>query len=190
MEKTQTILAGCLEGNRKYQKILYEKYHLFSLKIVFRYIYNYEEAIEVSNDGMVKVFHSIQNFVCDGNSNLDKHLSGWIKRIMINTSIDLLRKKMMLPEIGGIAESAWNLSDKTPSAEQKIIYKELIMLIKNLPPEYRIVFNMHVIDGYKHIEIAEILGIPIGTSKSHLMRAKLMMQKIIIQKESLAACNS
>lgn len=190
LEKTQTILAGCLDGNRKYQKILYEKYHLFSLKIVFRYIYNYEEAIEVSHDGMVKVFNNIHHFVHDGKSNLDKPLGGWIKRIMVNTSIDLLRKKMMLPEIGGIAESAWNLSDKTPSAEQKIIYKELIMLIKNLPPEYRIVFNMHVIDGYKHIEIAEILGIPIGTSKSHLMRAKLMMQKIINQKESLSACNS
>ncbi|MFS8083747.1 MAG: RNA polymerase sigma factor [Ginsengibacter sp.] len=189
MEKTQIILAGCLQDNRKYQKLFYDKYYVFALKIVFRYIYNYEEAIEISNDGMVKVFRNMQHFTFDSDRNLEKVLCGWIRRIMVNTAIDLLRKKMMLPEIGGIPENAWNLHDQSPSAEQKIIYKELILLIKNLPPEYRIVFNMHVIDGYKHIEIAEILSIPVGTSKSHLMRAKSILQKIINQKESLSVCN-
>lgn len=188
MEKTEDILQGCREGDRKYQKLLYEKYHGFAMKIVFRYIYNYEDAVEVTNDGFVKFFMSIDKFILEKQSNIEKMLGGWIKRIMINCSIDLLRKKMMLPEIGSIPEDAWNIKESGPSQEQLIIYKELVMLIKKLPPTYRIVFNMQVIDGFKHFEIAEILGIPVGTSKSNLMKAKALMQKFINQKESLSAC--
>ncbi|MEO6639519.1 MAG: sigma factor-like helix-turn-helix DNA-binding protein, partial [Ginsengibacter sp.] len=69
-----------------------------------------------------------------------------------------------------------------------IIYKELINLVKKLPPAYRIVFNMHVIDGYTHIEIAETLGIPVGTSKSNLLRAKALMQTYLNQTEQLTEC--
>ena len=188
MEKIDIILEGCKAGKRKYQKLLYEQYYDFALKIVFRYIYNYEEAAEVTNDGFVKFFSGIEKFIIEKEGNLAKMLGGWIRRIMVNVSIDLLRKKMMLPEIGGIPENVWNRHDESPSAEQMIIYKELVILIKNLPPDYRIVFNMHVIDGYKHIEIAEILGIPVGTSKSTLMRARALMKNFVNQKETLSAC--
>lgn len=188
MKKTEDILQGCRDGDRKCQKLLYEKYHGFAMKIVFRYVYNYEEAVEVTNDGFLKFFLSIDRFILETHSNIEKMLGGWMKRIMVNCSIDLLRKKMMLPEIGSIPEYAWNIKETDPSSEQLIIYKELVMLTKKLPPQYRIVFNMHVIDGYKHFEIAEILGIPIGTSKSNLMMAKALMQKFINQKESLSAC--
>ncbi len=188
MEKIENILEGCLQRNRKFQNLLYEKYQEFAMKIVFRYIYNYEEATEVTNDGFVKFFLSIDNFTIEKECNLEKMIGGWLKRIMINTAIDLLRKKMLLPEIGGIPEYAWNIKETGPTAEQLIIYKELIILIKKLPPEYRIVFNMHVIDGYKHVEIAEILGIPVGTSKSNLMRARALMQTFVNQKESLSEC--
>jgi RNA polymerase sigma-70 factor (ECF subfamily) len=188
LEKTEDILQGCKEGNRKSQKILYEKYYEFALKIVFRYIYNYEEAVEITNDGFVKFFSRISSFVAEKEGNLEKMLGGWIKRIMVNSAIDLLRKKMLLPEIGGIPDHVWKIEETSPSAEQQMVYKELIMLIKKLPPEYRIVFNMHIIDGYKHIEIAEILGIPIGTSKSNLTRARALMQTFINQKESLSEC--
>ena len=188
MEKTENILKGCREGDSRCQKFFYEQYYGFAMKIVFRYIYNYEEAKEVANDGFVKFFLSIDKFITEPNDPVEKKLSGWLRKIMVNTAIDLLRKKMMLPEIGGISESAWDIEDSKPSAEQLIIYKELIMLIKKLPPQYRIIFNMHVIDDYKHIEIAEILDIPVGTSKSNLMKAKALMQKFINQKESLSAC--
>ncbi len=188
MEEIKKILSGCCEGNPKYQKILYEKYYGFALKIVFRYIYNYEEAVEVTNDGFVKFFLGIHKFIREDQGNTEKMLGGWIKRIMVNSSIDLLRKKMLLPEIGGIPEYAWDIQESAPSVEQLIIYKELVMLIKKLPPKLRIVFNMHIIDGYKHVEIAEILEIPVGTSKSNLMKARALMQKFINQKESLSAC--
>ncbi|MEO6188376.1 MAG: sigma-70 family RNA polymerase sigma factor [Ginsengibacter sp.] len=188
MEKIEKILEGCREGNGKYQKLLYEKYYGFAMKIVFRYIYNYEEAKEIANDGFVKVFLNIDKFITETLDPVEKILGGWIRKIMINASIDLLRKKMMLPEIGGIPDYAWDIKESSPSVEQQIIYKELVLLIKKLQPEHRIVFNMHVIDGYKHVEIAEILGIPVGTSKSHLMKAKAILQKFINQKESISAC--
>ena len=116
-------------------------------------------------------------------------LAGWIKRIMINTSIDLLRKKMLLPEIGGIPDSVWDIKDKSASADQMTIYKDLILLVKKLPPAYRIVFNMQVIDGYTHIEIADTLGIPVNTSKSNLLRAKALMKKYLNEKEELTECS-
>ncbi|MEP6584787.1 MAG: sigma-70 family RNA polymerase sigma factor [Ginsengibacter sp.] len=189
MERTLTIINGCREKQHKYQKILYENYRAFALKTVFRYIYNYEEAIEVTNDGFVKFFLSIDKFRCENEGDIEKLLTGWIKRIMVNTSIDLLRKKMLLPEIGGIPEYVWDVTDKNTSADQMTIYKDLIKLVKKLPPSYRIVFNMHVIDGYTHIEIAEILKIPIGTSKSSLLRARALMQKYLNQKEELTECS-
>ncbi|MDQ2721438.1 MAG: RNA polymerase sigma factor [Bacteroidota bacterium] len=188
MESNITIIQGCKNYDNKYQRILYEKYHVFALKIVFRYIYNYEEALEVTNDGFVKFFLRIEKFRCENEVDLDNILRGWIKKIMVNTSIDLLRKKMLLPEIGSIPEYVWGLKDNSTAADKMIIYKDLIKLIKKLPPSYRIVFNMHVIDGYTHFEIADSLGIPVGTSKSHLLRARALLQNYLKEKEDLILC--
>jgi len=189
LEQIQIIIKGCRQQQPKYQKILYEAYRAFALKTVFRYIYNYEEALEVTNDGFVKFFLRIETFRCDSEADSEKVLGGWIKKIMINTSIDLLRKKMLLPEIGGIPDQVWEVKDGSASADQQLIYKELISLVKKLPPVYRIVFNMHVVDGYTHIEIAEHLQIPVGTSKSHLMRARALMQNYLNQKGALEKCS-
>lgn len=188
MDKVITIIDGCRANDPKYQKILYETYYGFALKIVFRYIYKYEEAVEVTNDGFVKFFSRIENFKYDKEEHIEKLLGGWIRKIMINTSIDLLRKKMLLPEIGGIPDHVWNLKDRSQTADQLTIYKELIVLVKKLPPAYRIVFNMQVIDGYTHMEIAEKLGIPVNTSKSNLLRAKALMRKYLNEKEELTEC--
>ncbi|MEP6627805.1 MAG: sigma-70 family RNA polymerase sigma factor, partial [Ginsengibacter sp.] len=111
MEEIKNILQGCREADRKSQMLLYEKYHGFAMKIVFRYIYNYEEAVEVTNDGFVKFFLSIDKFILEEQGNIEKMLGGWIKRVMVNSSIDLLRKKMLLPEIGGIPDYAWNIKE-------------------------------------------------------------------------------
>ena len=189
MEKILTVINGCRVNDNKYQKILYERFHAFALKVVFRYIYNYEEALEVANDGFVKFFLSIEKFRCETEADIEKMLTGWLKRIMINTSIDLLRKKKLLPEIGGIPDYVWDIKDKSATADQMTIYKDLILLVKKLPPAYRIVFNMQVIDGYTHIEIAETLGIPVNTSKSNLLRAKALMRTYINQTEELKECS-
>jgi DNA-directed RNA polymerase specialized sigma24 family protein len=94
-----------------------------------------------------------------------------------------LRKNNLTPEIGGIPEWVWEEADSSQRADQRLLYKELISCVKNLPPMYRIVFNMFVIDGCTHFEIADFLGISVGTSKSNLSRARGILQKLIKEKE-------
>jgi RNA polymerase sigma-70 factor (ECF subfamily) len=95
----------------------------------------------------------------------------------------------MTPEIGGIPEHVWEEADKSQKADQLLLYKELITYVKSLPPTYRIVFNMFVIDGCSHFEIADALGISIGTSKSNLSRARAFLQKLIKEKEEVNTWN-
>jgi RNA polymerase sigma-70 factor (ECF subfamily) len=181
MESLHQIINGCKNNHHKYQKILYENYYGFCLKTVFRYIYRYEKAIDVVNDGFVKVFRNFINFFCKEEADLEKVLMGWMKRIMINTAIDELRKQNLLPEIGGLPETVWEKTDGSNNADQIVLYKELISQVKKLPPSYRIVFNMYVIDGFTHQEIANKLDISVGTSKSSLSKARLHLQKYIKQ---------
>ena len=107
---------------------------------------------------------------------------GWLKTIMIHTAIDRLRKDNFLPEIGMTNEEIW-IEDKSQSADQALLYKELINEIKKLPPGYRVVFNMYVIDGFTHQEIANQLKIAVGTSKSNLSKAKTLLRSYIKKNE-------
>ena len=105
-------------------------------------------------------------------------LMGWMRTIMINTAIDRLRKDNFLPEIGVINDNIW-IEDRTQGADQSLLYKELILEIKKLPPGYRAVFNMYVIDGFTHREIADSLKISVGTSKSNLSKARVLLQNFL-----------
>lgn len=156
---------------------MYERFYGYALKIVFRYIYRYDKAVDVANDGFVKIFNSFDRFNCQEPEHLEKILMGWIRKIMVNTAIDALRKQNMMPEIGGIPEHIWEEADREQSPEQRMYYKELIIQIKELPPSYRVVFNMYAIDGFSHQEIAGQLGITVGTSKSNLAKARAHLQK-------------
>jgi len=179
LEALHTIITGCAQNNPRDQKCLYEKYYGYALKIVFRYIYRYDKAVDVVNDGFVKVFRSFSKFEYKTNENLEMMLMGWIRTIMINTAIDQLRKNNFLPEIGDISETIWMHEDKSQSSDRLLLYKELVKEIKKLPPSYRTVFNLYVIDGLSHQEIASLLGISVGTSKSNLSKARVILQKII-----------
>jgi RNA polymerase sigma factor (sigma-70 family) len=182
------VIKGCVDKDHTYQKMVYENYRGFALKIVFRYIYRYEKAMDVMNDGFVKIFKNFDKFLLDDDGNHERKLMGWFKRIMVNTAIDALRKENLMPEIGGIPEYVWDYTYKSEDADQLMLYKEIIVLVKELPPQYRMVFNMYVIDGYNHIEIADILKIPIGTSKSTLSRARALLQKKLISIEEGKLC--
>jgi RNA polymerase sigma factor (sigma-70 family) len=146
---------------------------------VFRYIYHYDKAVDVVNDGFVKVFRNFEKFQFRDIENLEMVLMGWMRMIMINTAIDRLRKNNFLPEIGDISESTWAQEDKSQSSDQVLLYKELVKQIKKLPPSYRTVFNLYVIEGLTHQEIANLLGISVGTSKSNLSKARVILQKIV-----------
>ena len=84
-----------------------------------------------------------------------------------------------MPEIGGLPDHIWELQDRSQQADRIVLYKELICQVKKLPPSYRLAFNMYVIDGFSHQEIAEKLGISIGTSKSNLAKARIQLKKFI-----------
>jgi RNA polymerase sigma factor (sigma-70 family) len=186
LDNLREIIEACARNNGASQKLVYERYYGYALKIVFRYVYRYERAIDAVNDGFVKLFRNIDRFVTDDNDHIEQRFMGWMKRIMINVAIDELRKNSMLAEIGGIPEHLWEVADKSLSPDQSLLYKELVSLIKQLPPAYRAVFNMVVIDGLTHHEVADALDISVGTSKSNLSRARVLLQKHIKDLEASA----
>ena len=104
---------------------------------------------------------------------------GWMKRILINTAIDELRKQQAIPTIGELPEYIWEEPDRCQNADARLLYKELICEIKRLPPSYRNVFNMFIIDGFSHNEIATVLGISEGTSKSALAKARAQLKRFL-----------
>ncbi len=181
MKSLSHTIEGCLNNDQRFQKALYEQFYGYALKVVFRYIYKYDNAVDVVNDGYVKLFRSFKNFKCENPEDLNKVFMGWLKKIMVNTAIDELRKQNMMPDIGVIPDDVWEEPDKSGDADQGILYKELVSQVKKLPPSYRAVFNMYVIDGFTHQEIADQLGISVGTSKSSLSKARIHLQKYINQ---------
>jgi RNA polymerase sigma factor (sigma-70 family) len=183
LEPLQDLIKGCIDKNQHCQRTLYKRFYGYALKIVFRYIFQYDIAVDVVNDGFVKVFNNFYRFRTNlPEQDLEKLLMGWMKKIMINTAIDELRRNQMVQEHGEIREDIWDLRDKGQTVEQMLLYKDLVCEIKRLPPSYRIVFNMFAIDGYTHQEIANITGISVGTSKSSLSKAKAHLQKYITDK--------
>jgi RNA polymerase sigma factor (sigma-70 family) len=117
-------------------------------------------------------------------------LHAWLKRIIINTCIDELRKNKITPEISGIPDWVFEVTDNSQNADHTLLFSELIRYVKNLPPVYRIVFNMFVMDGCTHVEIANHLGIAVGTSKSNLARARSILQKCIDKNEQFISRNA
>jgi RNA polymerase sigma factor (sigma-70 family) len=188
LENTWQIIQGCIANDRRCQKLFYEQYRGYALKTVFRYIYRYEKAVDIANDGFVKVFKNFSGFKAGNGTDTEKILMCWLKRIMINSAIDELRKGNMLPEIGGIPEYVWETPDSSADADQLLLYKDLIILVKELPPAYRAVFNLYVIDGYTHSEIAGLLNIAIGTSKSNLSKARQLLQQHVKKMEEVKLC--
>lgn len=189
MDNLREIIEACARNHGASQKLVYERYYGYALKVVFRYIYRYDKAVDVANDGFVKLFRSIHRFILDDIEHLEQRFMGWIRRIMINVAIDELRRNNMITEIGGIPDHVWGAADKSLSPDQAVLYKELVALVKELPPAYRAVFNMVVIDGLNHNEVAGLLGISVGTSKSNLSRARAILQKHIKDLEAPKICS-
>jgi RNA polymerase sigma factor (sigma-70 family) len=179
LTELHAIISGCIANDRKSQKQLYERYYGYAFKIAFRYIYRYDRVADVVNDGFVKLFRNIAQFVSPTERDTEPRLMAWIKKIVVNTAIDELRKHNLMPEIGGIPDGAWEEPGNSAHADNALLYKELICHVKSLPPSYGAVFNMYVIDGFTHQEIADQLGISVGTSKSNLFKAKAYLQKLI-----------
>ena len=185
MEQQLTkLIKGCFNRDESQQRLLYNQHKGFACKVVFRYIYRYEKALDVVTDGFIKVFNHFEKFKCTDPENQEKQLMGWIRKIMINCAIDELRKTDMIIEIGQIHEEVWNIDSRSDDADQQLLYKDLVKEIKELPTQYRVIFGLYVLDGYTHTEIADLMKISVSTSRSTLTRARAMLREKIIKMES------
>lgn len=159
----EPILRGCRQGNRGSQKKMYEHFYSYSLSVCLRYSQSVEEAKEVMNDAWLKVFTKIDQY------DESQPFKGWLRRICINSAIDHFRKYNKVRMNGMPDESGLTVA---PEALDLLVYEDVISAVQLLPPAYRMVFSLYAIDGYKHHEIAEKLGIEVGTSKSNLAKAR------------------
>jgi len=173
----QQLINGCKKGDRKCQKQLFDLYSDGTLLLCMRYVKQQADAEEMMLNGFLKFFNSIGRFVYGGKGSI----GGWLKKIMVNECLMFLRNRneIKIVEESYAAEVPMNehLID-TMNAEE--IYK----LVIALPAGYRTIFNLFVIEGYSHKEIASELGISEGTSKSQLNKARVMLQKILQKMES------
>jgi len=179
LEKLLHIISGCANQDRQSQQMLYDQYYGLCLKIAFRYVNTYEQAVEVTHDAFLKMFRNFSRFEVRDMDKLEMLLIGWIRRVVINAAIDYMRREMNNHHSYPIPEHVWEHKDEGQSSDNSLLYKELMILVKELPPAYRMVFNLHVIEGYSHPEIAKMLGITTGTSKSNLSKARAHLQKAL-----------
>jgi RNA polymerase sigma-70 factor (ECF subfamily) len=170
-EKIHAILLGCRKLHRESQRQLYEEFYAYALSICLRYADNRDEASEILNDGFMKIFNNLKLF------DLSKAFKPWLRKIMVNTAINHFHQKQRKIQAEEIRFA------KNESESENIIsgisYHEIIAMLQKLPPAYRTVFNLHVLEGYKHEEIASMLNITVGTSKSNLFKAKESLKKIM-----------
>lgn len=177
MNTLTSILQQCQKSNRVYQKKLYENYYPYTLKVAYRYNDSYDVATTTVNDSFVSIFKSIHQFKIDCNNiELEKRFLGWIRKIVINKSLDYIRSQTNKIIFNSIDENNFEIEDNSTNADTLLLYKEMMIFLKHLPQHHQLVFNLYVIDGYTHNEIASMLNITEGTSKSHLFRAKQTLQ--------------
>lgn len=165
------IIEGCILGNPRMQKMLYEKYAPKMYGVCLRYAGNEDDAKDILQDGFIKIFGNIDRFKGTGS------FEGWIRRIIVNTAIEQFRKKNNLLVSTDAAEE--KIVDDQASIFNQLEAKELLEIIRTLPNGYRTVFNLYAVEGYTHKEISEIMKISEGTSKSQYARAKAWLQEKI-----------
>ena len=167
-----TWIRESLQGNTRAQKSIYDLLAPKMYAVCLRYMGSRDAAQDILQDGFVTLFSKLDTYSGEGS------FEGWARRIFVNTALMSLRKNDALKNSVD-AEEARSLSDTSPTALQNIGYKDLLRLIGELPPGFRTVFNMYVLEGYSHKEIAEELGISEVTSRSQLQRARLALQEKI-----------
>jgi RNA polymerase sigma factor (sigma-70 family) len=165
------LVKALKKADAKAQRQVYDKYSTRMLGLCFRYVGDEMAAEDVMVEGFLKVFSKIDQFNSEGS------FEGWIRRIMVNEALGHLRRQKRILE-DTLSDDAHNIPDYV-YADQNLETEELLKLIETLPMGYRTVFNLYAIEGYAHIEIAEMLGISESTSKSQLHRARAWLQKMI-----------
>jgi RNA polymerase sigma factor (sigma-70 family) len=182
------IIDGCIAGERRSQQRVYELFYGKMMAVCLRYTKNHDQAKDILQDGFIKVFRSMDKFNRAGS------FEGWIRRIMVNTAIDYFRRAKNAYLLLGEERSIEDFGDQDEedtledeAAEEVLDLKpaDVINAMQKLTPAYRTVFNLYVFEEMTHKEIAEMLGINIGTSKSNLAKAKHNLKKLLKKEHKL-----
>ncbi|MGQ0828621.1 MAG: RNA polymerase sigma factor [Bacteroidota bacterium] len=171
------IIKGCLKNDRASQKALYERFYSKMLGVCLRYSKNSDEAKDILHEGFLKVFNGLKKFNATGS------FEGWVRRIIVNTAIDQLRKNKqnyLIVSTVYANEKASGMAVEEINEDELLSHinqEEILKAVQKLTPAYRTVFNLYVVEEYTHREIAELLDISEGTSKSNLSKAKFNLKK-------------
>ncbi|MGB8491570.1 MAG: RNA polymerase sigma factor [Bacteroidales bacterium] len=171
MPEIKKIIKGCLAGNRRDQELLYRRHAAKLYAVCLQYSGNDEEARDILQDGFIKIFDNLVNYKHEGS------FEGWMRRIVVNTALEKFRSRHSLYRVDDIDLIPEPDADPDTEDYSGLEAVDLLDIIRELPPKYRMVFNLFAIEGYSHKEISEMVSISEGTSKSNLSRARIILQK-------------
>ena len=166
------LVDGCLKKDVKAQKILFQRFAPKMMGVCLRYANSSIEAEDMLQEGLIKVFEKLNMYSGKGS------LEGWVRRIVVNTALDILRKNKKMKFNTSIDDVEFTLK-KEQYIIEGLTANELMKILQTIPVGYRTVFNMYAIEGYSHKEIAKELDISVSTSKSQLSRARSVLKGII-----------
>jgi RNA polymerase sigma-70 factor (ECF subfamily) len=173
----QQLIDGCIRGERKMQEEFYKVFAPSMFSICLRYANDYCQAEDMLQEGFIRAYANLQKFRNEGS------FEGWMKRIFVNTAIEGYRKNLMTNNMLEVEDMKNDLVQQDDF--HHLSKDDLLKMIQRLSPGYRTVFNLYAIEGYSHQEIADMLGINIGTSKSQLARARYLLQKMVLNSQKI-----
>lgn len=171
MPEIKNIINGCLKGDRRDQELLYRRYAARLYAVCLQYSGNDEEARDILQEGFIKIYENLVHYKFEGS------FDGWVRRIMVNTALEKYRCKHNLYRVDDIDQIPEPNAEPDNEDYAGLEARDLMEIIRELPPRYRIVFNLFAIEGYSHKEISDIMSISEGTSKSNLSRARVILQR-------------
>jgi RNA polymerase sigma-70 factor (ECF subfamily) len=171
LEETDKIIKGCLSGDRRDQELLYRRHASKLYAVCLQYSGNDEEARDILQEGFIKIFENLHHYKYEGS------FEGWMRRITVNTALERFRSRHNLYRVDDIENIQEPEADPDNQDYAGLEAADLIEIIRELPPKYRMVFNLYAIEGYSHKEISRMMNISEGTSKSNLSRSRNILQK-------------
>ncbi len=176
----EELIKGSIKENELCQKEIFHRYAGRMLGVSYRYARNTMDAEDIVQEAFIKVFKKLGQYKFQGS------FEGWIRKIVVNTALKKYTLIRYDKEVSGYEIKEQDESVLEPSAYSHLSEKELLGLINNLPDGYKLVFNLYVIEGYQHEEIAEMLGIQAGTSRSQLVKARNMLKNQLLKMQKVA----
>jgi RNA polymerase sigma factor (sigma-70 family) len=171
LSEIREIIKGCLEGNRRDQELLYRRHAAKLYAVCLQYSGNNEEARDILQEGFIKIFENLDSYKHEGS------FEGWMRRITVNTALEKFRSRNNLYRVDDIDQVPEPDAEPDNQDYAGLEAADLLEIIRELPPKYRMVFNLYAIEGYTHKEISEMINISEGTSKSNLSRARAILQR-------------